>query len=284
MPRLRHQFLALGTDWVIETDDELPKELKQTIDYRLSEFDKTYSRFRDDSLVRTMTDTSGMFEFPNDVQDIVSFYKKIYDVTGGKVTPLIGSALERAGYDKNYSLLERPMLPTPKWEEVMQWQGAIVTTTSPVVLDIGAAGKGYAVDIVAEILRQHGVLAYVIDASGDIQHRGKTIEYIGLEDPHNPSRVVGVMEVQNMSLCASASNRRRWGKWHHIIDPTNNQPVRDIIATWVVAESTMIADGLATALFFVSPEKLADWQFQYVRLYGNGRLEHSTNLKGELFV
>ena len=46
----------------------------------------------------------------------------------------------------------------------------------------------------------------------------------------------------------------------------------------------MIADGLATALFFTSAEKLeGHFQFSSVRMFANHTIEKSKNFKGELF-
>ncbi|HEV7952266.1 MAG TPA: hypothetical protein VGO98_02725, partial [Candidatus Saccharimonadales bacterium] len=62
-------------------------------------------------------------------------------------------------------------------------------------------------------------------------------------------------------------------------------PERDIIATWAIAKGAMISDGLATALFFTDPEKLAQsFAFQYVRIHQNGSVDYSSNFDGELFL
>jgi thiamine biosynthesis lipoprotein len=54
------------------------------------------------------------------------------------------------------------------------------------------------------------------------------------------------------------------------------RPTRDVIATWVIADSAMIADGLATALFFTAPEKLAaTYNYEYLRMHANGSIEYS---------
>ncbi|MBI3889858.1 FAD:protein FMN transferase, partial [Candidatus Saccharibacteria bacterium] len=72
---------------------------------------------------------------------------------------------------------------------------------------------------------------------------------------------------------------------HHVIDGRTSQPTRNVVATWVIADDTMIADGLATALFFAEPTQLQKCApFEYVRLFSDGRIEHSKDFKGELFV
>jgi thiamine biosynthesis lipoprotein len=173
----------------------------------------------------------------------------------------------------------------PRWDDVMTWDGTKVTTTQPILLDFGAVGKGYLVDLVAELLEQRGVGEYVIDASGDIRHHGGNEQIIGLENPMDPSLAIGTAKLQNASLCASATNRRKWGNGlHHVIDGRTGKPTDDVIATWVVADTTAAADGLATALFFVGAERLKDWKFQYVRLHSDGKIEHSHDFVGELFI
>lgn len=284
-PKHSWRFEALGTQWQIETEQPLDDTIKAKITARIEMFDKTYSRFRDDSLVAEIAAKAGTYQFPDDVDDLITFYKVLYDMTDGAVSPLVGGTLEQAGYDKQYSLIpEHVVDPAPSWETVMTWQGNRVTTTRPLVLDFGAAGKGYMNDIVSELLEQAGHKAYVVDASGDVKVCGQE-EVIGLENPYDPASVVGIMSVTNASLCASAINRRSWaGDWHHVIDPRTATPVSNVVATWVVAPTTMIADGLATALFFVPASVLTDWQFEYVRLHANGNIEHSPGFVGELYI
>lgn len=279
-------FDAIGTQWVIETPALLGDKTKQDVLRRVDEFDAVYSRFRDDSLVAQVARTAGTYTFPDDSVEMIKFYRKLYDATDGAVTPLVGDTLSALGYDKAYTLQPRAHISVPEWDDVMQWDEAIVTTTRPITLDFGAAGKGRLVDEVALILEVASVTEYVIDASGDVRHRGDEQQKIGLENPHDPTSVIGIMNVRNASLCASASNRRRWqGNLHHVVDGTTGKPTNDVIATWVVANSTMLADGLATALFFVSPDHLAECgDFQYVRMLSNNNIEHSEHFVGELFV
>ena len=282
------EFDAIGTHWSIETSTPLSEALQKSIWTRIQQFDKTYSRFRNDSLVADMTTSSGTYKFPNDSKELVAFYKKMYKATHGAVTPLVGQTLNELGYDKTYSFkqAERGTTQVPNWDDVMIWKDETVTTEQPLILDFGAAGKGFLVDTIGELLERSGVKEYVIDASGDIRHRSVKQQVIGLEDPHDPSRVIGTVMLKNASLCASATNRRRWGDdIHHVIDGRTATPTEDIIATWVIADTTLAADGIATALFFSSPQSLHSLgSFQFVRMYTDGKVEHSHDFVGELFT
>jgi thiamine biosynthesis lipoprotein len=261
-------------------------DVRSEIRQRIDTYEATYSRFRPDSLVAQLAREAGMVKFPEDVVPLMELYERLYELTGGRVTPLIGGALEAAGYDANYSFQARQQQVTPDLKTVLKRERTCLTTTIPLTLDVGAAGKGYLVDIVAGILDRAKIPGYVIDASGDVLHKGGSENRVGLEHPRNPSMVIGVVDVRNRSLCASAINRRAWGDgMHHIFDPHTQAPVRGVIATWVIAKTALVADGLATTLFFTEPEELGQvYEFEYVRMFEDGSLDYSANFSGELFL
>jgi FAD:protein FMN transferase len=279
-------FEAIGAPWQIDTYKELPERVVDELNARIEVFDKTYSRFRTDSLVAQVASTAGTFAFPDDAEKLFELYGTLYRATDGAVSPLVGQALEALGYDRAYSL--RPSgipVAVPRWDEAFAWDGHEVTVTRPVLIDVGAAGKGYLVDIVAEILVRNGVHEYVVDASGDMLHAGVDALQVGLEHPLDTSKAIGIIELQNASLCASATNRRAWNGMHHVIDVTTGLPTQSVIATWVVAATALEADGLATALFFSAGEVLSEqFEFDWVRMFADGRVERSAHLNGELFT
>lgn len=276
------QFEAIGTQWSIETAEPLG-DLQVAIRTSIELFDRTYSRFRDDSLVSKVSQVAGMYRFPADAEKLLALYRELYDATDGAVSPLVGDVLSAAGYDKSYSLKAGTPMVAPGWDEVMQWDRGELQVKRPVLLDFGAAGKGYLVDIIAALLEDAGIHEYTLDASGDMMVRG-VAHTIGLENPYDPTRVLGTLQLENASLCASAINRRAWGDWHHVVDPRTAAPVQGVVATWVAAPTTMLADGLATALFFVHAAKLERWDFSYVRLLSDGTVERSANFVGELYI
>ena len=280
------EFVALGTEWRIDTSSPLDGSVTARIKNELDAYEKVYSRFRDDSIVAEMARKPGVYVFPSDFSQLFALYMVYYQLTNGAMTPLVGCALEQLGYDRHYSLKRKKVLDIPAIEDVLLWDKAsTITTKQTVVFDIGAAGKGQAVDRVAAILK--GVADdFTIDASGDIYHSGPSSEVIGLEHPGDPTKVIGTVAIKNQSLCASASNRRAWDDVHHIVNARTLEPVRSVVATWVIANSAMVADGLATALFLVdSVDALNDYfDFSYVRMFADGAVDYSTNFEGELFT
>jgi thiamine biosynthesis lipoprotein len=287
MPQAELAFEAIGAPWRITTPDPIPLDLAAAIESRIGEFDAVYSRFRADSLVTEIAGKSGTWQFPPDAAPLFALYRTLYNATEGAMSPLVGARLEDLGYDRDYTLSPRnEVVDVPVWDDIMHWDGTRLTTTAPVLVDVGAAGKGYLVDLVAVVLRDAGVEEYLIDASGDLLHRGDTPVRVGLEHPFDPTQAIGICELSNAALCASAPGRRSWGPGlHHILDATTGLPTDTVAATWAHASSGLLADGLATALFFAAaPALSAGFNFEYVRMFPDSRIEYSRSFPGELFT
>ena len=288
-------FEAIGTTWNIgfptETKPELQKSVIEKIKERIAIFDKHYSRFRDDSLVSSIATKAGTYTMPDDADKMMNLYKEMYIATNGLMTPLIGSVLVDTGYDSHYSLKPKNViLKAPRWEDVIEYDHPKLVMKSPALLDFGGIGKGYLIDIVSEILTQNGIVDHVVDAGGDITFKTYSKDTkddlrVGLENPTNQKQAVGVATIHNQSICGSAGNRRMWDKYHHIINPETTESPRHILGLWTIASSTLLADALSTALFFVRPEHLAKtYTFEYAILYADGTASTSKGFPGGFFT
>ena len=280
-------FDAIGTAWQIDTADPIPSDIQHALQVRIDSFDRTWSRFRDDSVVAEIARRPGTWVLPEDAGPLFELYRRLYTATDGRVSPLVGQRLVDLGYDRAYSL--RPTgrtTPIPAWDDVLAWDGEVLSTVRPVVLDVGAAGKGYLVDLLGAVLAEHGIAEYTIDASGDILRRGAGSIRVGLEHPLDTSMAIGVVNLGDGAICGSASNRRAWGDGlHHVVDAITGLPTRRVIATWALAPTALEADGIATALFFAEPTRIAnEFEFTYVRMNDDRTVEFSPQIDGEMFT
>ncbi|MGV8885944.1 MAG: FAD:protein FMN transferase [Microbacteriaceae bacterium] len=286
-PTHRWTFDAIGTPWSVDTVAPLSALVRAAVSARIDSFDRSWSRFRDDSLVRRIAERPGSWQLPADAAALLAVYRDLYKCTDGAVSPLIGRTLEQLGYDRTYSLRDsgRAAAP-PEWDAAISWDGETLTTVAPVVLDVGAAGKGYLVDLVCGVLREAGETDFVVDASGDLRIVGSGVTRVALEHPRDASKAIGVANLSRGALAASASNRRAWGAGlHHVIDATTGLPTSDVIATWAMAPTALLADGLATGLFFAEAQRFARFgDFGWVRMFANGRVQHSADFPGEFFA
>ena len=289
---MQYVFEAIGTRWRINIDqpvsDQESDVLWRAVRRRIGVFDRHYSRFRSDSLVAAMAEHAGTYQLPRDAGPLLDFYHALYRLTSGLVTPLVGQTLVDRGYDAHYTLQPKATIASvPSWDEVLTRQGTSLTMRRPALLDFGAAGKGYALDIVGKLLKRRGIANFSINAGGDILHSttaGRAIE-LGLEHPSDPSRIIGMATIANQSLCGSATSKRAWGAYHHIVDPRHSASPRRVVATWVVAQDGLVADGLATALFLVPPQTLLNnYSFAYAVVRSDLSIAYSADFPGKFFT
>jgi thiamine biosynthesis lipoprotein len=287
-------FDGIGTRWEIVTPRPVDSRLRGLVLGTVQAFDRAWSRFRDDSLVTRLAREGGCAEFPPEAPALFDLYDRLHEATAGAVDPLVGRDLELLGYDTHYTLhpaigedaaAERQR-PRRRWDRNVRRDGRTVTVCEPTLIDVGAVGKGLLVDLVGDLLRDEGVAGSLVDASGDMRHRGGDAVRVGLEHPYLPDRVLGVIELGDAALCASSTTRRRWGPGlHHVLDGRTGRPVTDIVATWAFASDTATADGIATALFSTPAERLASrFEFTSVRMHRDGRIETWGEFPGELLV
>ncbi len=280
-------FDGIGTHWEISTPRPLDASVRSRLLALVERYDGVWSRFRPDSTVCAMSRQPGRYEFPDEARALGDLYRSLYEITDGAMTPLIGGSLERLGYDAAYTLRPAgPPVPATRWEDALDWDGSVLTTSVPLVLDIGAAGKGQLVDLLAAELRSSGRTDFLIDASGDLLHCGPDSVTVALEHPYDRTKAIGTVLLAGAALCASASNRRAWGDGlHHVLDGTTGRPVSTAVATWTMADSTVLADALATALFFTPGAELERiFDFSWLTVFSDGSAAYSAGFEGTLFT
>lgn len=279
-------FEAIGTSWEIEVTlkHQDKNKLLSEIKDRISEFDKNYSRFKKDSLVFQMFEKPGEYTMPPDFPPLFAVYEKLYKSTNGLFTPLIGNVMRDAGYNESYSFTKNTLKNPRPLSEVLTYSDNMLTLKASEMLDFGAGGKGYIIDIVGNLLYQNGVTNYCIDAGGDILKKGSTLR-IGLENPEDTKQVIGVVALQNKCICGSAGNRRKWSDFHHIINPESLTSPKNILAVWVVADTALVADAMSTALFLDPSPKVAEtYSCEFLILFRDYSVQKSSNFNAELFL
>lgn len=280
------EFQALGTAWSIKINSDKVSDLENKVTERIRLFEETYSRFKETSFISKISNTTGEFTLPEDAKPMFDTYFELFNYTGGLFTPLIGQNLVEAGYDKDYSLKPSKLSKTDTLTEVVDYEFPNINIKKPLVFDMGGIGKGYLIDIISDLIKSNGVYSFTINAGGDIYHfdtADKTIT-VGLEHPLDKSKVIGKTSIKNQSLCASSSNRRNWGKFHHIINPATQKSPLEILATWVIADKAIIADSLATCLFLVPSDSLSMYyDFEYLVLYSDFSIKRSEGFEVEIY-
>ena len=139
-------------------------------------------------------------------------------------------------------------------------------TGKGMAMDLGAIGKGFAVDRMAEVMRKEGVTSFLINAGGNVYAEGLKSDgtrwYVAVTDPRRPEDFLGYVRAKDVSIVSSGDYERYFEvdgvRYHHIIDPKTGYPSRTSIGTTILLPSSTDADGLSTTLFILGPDGSAD--------------------------
>ena len=304
---------ALGTGIIISSSVPISQRVEKRIRAFVDEYESVLSRFRADSLVSRMAraEYGGDFEFPTWAEPLFVLYDEFYAATHGAFDACVGADLLALGYDNSVQFVPesaasasddsdswanyRRALPV-KWGDISRDDGSITLhANQPVQLDFGAAGKGYFVDLVTQIIKDElgGEMSadcdFLVNAGGDMRACFSDEDYqikVALENPFDAMQAVGVASIASGALCASSAARRRWKVdassldtdafesnafetnliATHLINALDGVPSQKLTASWVyiptktcafqTAFPTAYADALATALFVSQEDNL----------------------------
>jgi len=131
------------------------------------------------------------------------------------------------------------------------------------MFDLGAIGKGYAVDRAAEILTAanvehwliHGGKSSALVRGGHAGHDGWPV---ALQNPLLPDRPWATLLLKDAALSTSGTAvqwfRHEGRRYGHILDPRTGWPVDAMLSVSVIAPRAALSDALSTAFFVLGVE------------------------------
>jgi thiamine biosynthesis lipoprotein len=139
-----------------------------------------------------------------------------------------------------------------------------VTRRADVAIDVGAFGKGEALDRVAAALSDR---AWMIDLGGQITVGGRLPKDgawpIGIAHPQQRDVLVLQIDMTSGSLATSAGSERDLDvdgtRVGHVLDPRTGRPAPFSGSVSVWHERGLAADVLSTALYVMGPEEGIPW-------------------------
>lgn len=124
-------------------------------------------------------------------------------------------------------------------------------------IGFGAIGKGYAADKTKELLVKQGVVAGIVNASGDMNTWGSQPNgqewKVAITNPMDKHKAFAMLPISNGAVVTSGDYEKQvqfdGTKYSHIIDPRTGYPAKGLASVTIFAPKAELADALATAVF-----------------------------------
>lgn len=183
--------------------------------------------------------------------------------TEGVFDPTVGKIMEEHGFNRHYltgqSIVSHAANSATFRDVLLNEQERTLRLRKPLVIDLGAVAKGFAIDLAASALQEFD--GFVVNAGGDlfaggVNQQGSAWE-IGIRHPERREQIIHTLELSNEAVCTSGSYERKSAAkdgMHHLIDPKTRRSPNDWVSCSVIAPFAMMADAFSTASFLLGAE------------------------------
>jgi len=257
------------------------KNIKDQIDTRLEEINKSMSTFRKESEISRFNahQTVGeKFKISEDFYNVMIVAMAIYQETGGAWDGTVKPLVDLWGFGKsenNYTIPEKSriaaILSNIGFNNIEIFAGHyLAKKNTAITLDLASIAKGYGVDQIAALIRGNGIDNFLVEIGGEVFAAGLRKDgknwRIGINRPQKNApvdQVYKVVNLQDKGFATSGDYRNYFEvnqkRFTHVIDPRNGYPVDNgVVSVSIIANTCTFADGLATAVMVLGHKKGLD--------------------------
>lgn len=282
---------TMGTTWQIdwvETKPNLENKLQHAIKQTLSRIIQQMSHWESQSDLSQFNQApQGWYQQSTALIAVLSCGLEVAKKSNGAYNPAMGQLVNLWGfgakkrYDHqafcipNQSQIEKAKQRC-NWQQLeIDAQKQSVYQPENVYLDFSGIAKGFAVDELARLFKQHQIDNFLIEIGGELSGYGIKPNgqpwWVDVERPpslhintHKPSRIA----LHNLAIATSGNYRQNFTRQHqhysHTIDPRTGYPIQNgIISCTVVHPSCMYADAYATAITVLGVEQGIEFANQH---------------------
>ncbi len=277
---LKQTRMIMGTfaEVSVYSNDEKTagKSIEEALD-EIERMDRIMSNYKNNSELSQLNKKAAKSPVPcgKELLDVIEqsqYYSELsggtFDITVSPIVALWGFFHEKGHIpsDKNIEKL----LPAVSYKNIvidksndLQKPSTVFFKNAQTQIDLGAIGKGYAVDKALEILKKFKISNACINLGGNIYVLGtpdrKNAWKIGVQNPRNKNEILGYLELKNEATATSGDYERffefKGKRYSHIINPQTGRPVSGTIATTIIAPTGTEVDALSTSTFVLGHEK-----------------------------
>jgi FAD:protein FMN transferase len=207
-----------------------------------------------------------LFELLRLCQSLYHETQGAFDITSGPLSRCWGF-LKRQGRIPDANEIESAKALVGSDKMLLDGESSTIRFARPgVAINLGSIGKGYALDRLKAMMRNHVTSAMLSAGSSSLCAIGSGDGgpggwVVGIRHPRHQHRRLAVLRLRDSAMATSGDEEQFFeydGKrYGHIIDPRTGLPAASVASVTVLAPSGAIADALATA-FYVGGRELAE--------------------------
>jgi len=294
MRLFRFSFPAMACENEIQLYADSEREARHAAGAAIAEvkrIEQKYSRYRDDSILSQVNRRSGHGPVDIDAETaaLLDYANACYLESGGLFD--ITSGVLRRAWDYKHShppTREKiePLLGLIGWDKVEREGLRVYLPVAGMELDFGGFGKEYAVDCVARVCFENGILAGLVNLGGDLCALGPQPEDqpwgVGIRHPRpngeSHQGLIATLPLFSGAIATSGDYERYIdfeGRRHsHILDPRTGESVQGPQSVTVHAPTCLVAGSAATIAMLRGEENSVDWLDElglpYLHVSGGG--------------
>ena len=271
----------MGTSYhvTIVADQPAPVDLAKQIEQTLDRVDQSMSTYKVDSEISQFNqlDVGQRLVISDDFDQVLRITRKVWQKSGGTLDPTVGPLVDIWGFGPTFtgdvvpsdSAIQRSLasIGFDAVNRTVNNQQILLSKSRPLRLDLSAVAKGYAVDLVADLLEMNALPDYLVEVGGETRVSGLNPEgdpwRLAIESPSLTEAVAQVLNLEAGAVATSGDYRnyfeRDGVRYSHTIDPRSGRPTTHSVASvTVVADTCAEADAWATALIVMNSDQAVD--------------------------
>lgn len=270
-------FSALGTEITAQIKAEGQKEAQRCANIAAEEtlrLEVLLSSYLEASEISRLGRSGGNWiEVSSDTAEVLLKAKEIASATEGAMDLTVGSLVKLWSVDQSYHKVPdkeeiAAALPLVNWQkiEVKTENGKhFASIGKGQEITVGAIGKGFIADKVADKIRTAGCSDALLSFGGNIITLGTNAKNqpwsLGIQEPDQKrGGYFAVVHSSDDSIVTSGNYEKYFiqdgVKYHHILNPKTGYPVPATLSSvTIIDKSSTFADGMCTALYVFGWDK-----------------------------
>lgn len=270
----------MGTSYrlVLSTtlDQNTHESIRTDVDAALNTLEDQMSTWHPDSELSRFNQSESTEWFPvsSDTAFVVSEAKKFWKLSEGAFDPTVAPLIKLWHFAEDPgeqtipgdAEIERALSETGFNQIDVRLEPPALLKKNPAMqLNLSAIAKGYAVDLVSQLLTERVDAGHLVEIGGEMRSRGLKNDgsswTAGIETPDAlPRHIHAALNLNDQSLATSGDYRNYFEvdgqRYSHTIDPTTGRPITHALASVsVLADDCLTADAIATAIEVLGPER-----------------------------